>query len=82
MAAIVTLISAFILAPLGMALAISSNSKSAKVITIILTVVIHVAFWVTLRESLESYEIIFTFAGLYETVPLVGVYYIICEIID
>ena len=82
MAAIVTLISAFILAPLGMALAISSNSKSAKVITIIITVVIHVAFWVTFKDDLESYEVVFTFAGLYETVPLAGAYYIICEIVN
>ena len=82
MAAIVTLISAFILAPLGMTLAISSNSKSAKVITIIITVVIHVAFWVTFKDDLESYEVVFTFAGLYETVPLAGAYYIICEIVN
>ena len=78
----IVFISLFIIAPLTMVFAIACNSNLAKAAAIILTVVIHVAFWVAFKESLESYEVIFTFAGLYETVPLAGAYYIICEIIN
>ncbi len=78
----IVLISLFIIAPLTMVFAIACDSNIAKAAAIILTVVIHVAFWVTFKDDLESYEVVFTFAGLYETVPLAGAYYIICEIID
>lgn len=79
MAAIVTLISLFILAPLTMVFAIANDSNLGKVAAIILTVVIHVTFWVVFRESLESYETVFTFAGLYEIIALAGVYYIVYD---
>jgi len=79
---VVVIISLFILAPLTMVFAIAKDSNIAKAAAIILTVVVHVAFWVTFKDDLESYEVVFTFAGLYETVPLAGAYYIICEIVN
>ena len=75
----IALISMFILAPLLMVFAISRDSVTGKVITITLTTVVHVTFWVVFRESLESYETVFTFAGLYEIIALAGVYYIVYD---
>ena len=79
MVAIIVLVSAFILTPLLMVIAIKSDSVTGKVITITLTTIVHVTFWVVFKESLESYETIFTFAGLYEIIALAGVYYIVYD---
>lgn len=79
MVAIIAIVSAFILAPLLMVIAIKSDSTTGKVITITLTTIVHVTFWVVFKESLESYETIFTFAGLYEIIALAGAYYIVYD---
>ena len=75
----IAVISMFILAPLLMVFAISRDSVTGKVITITLTTIFHVTFWVVFRESLESYETVFTFAGLYEIIALAGVCYIVYD---
>lgn len=79
MVAIIVLVSAFILTPLLMVIAIKSDSVTGKVITITLTTIVHVTFWTVFKESLESYETIFTFAGLYEIIALAGAYYIVYD---
>ena len=76
---IVAIISLFIVGPLPMVFAIKSDSVTVKVITITLTTIVHVTFWVVFKESLESYETIFTFAGLYEIIALAGAYYIVYD---
>lgn len=81
MAAIITIVSLFILTPLLMVIAIKSDSVTGKVITITLTTVAHVTFWVVFGQYAENNSV-FAFAGMYEFGAIVGVLYILADAID
>lgn len=81
MVAIIAIVSAFILAPLLMVIAIKSSSTTGKVITITLTTIVHVTFWVVFGQYAENNSV-FAFAGMYEFASIVGVLYIVCDTLD
>ena len=76
----IVVISLFILAPLSMAIAIACDNNIAKVVVIVVTIVCHVTFWVTLGQYGDSET--FCFAGLYEIGTIAGVYYIVCDALN
>lgn len=81
MVAIIALVSAFILAPLLMVIAIKSDSAIGKIIAITLTVVCHVIFWTVFGQYAENNSV-FAFAGMYEFATIIGVLYILADTID
>lgn len=81
MAAIITLVSLFILTPLSLAMAIAKDSDIAKIITIIVTVICHVTFWTIFGQYAENNSV-FAFAGMYEFATIIGVLYILADTID
>ena len=77
---IVVIISLFVIGPLPMVLAIANDNDIAKAASVVIAVVCHVIFWVTLGQYGDRE--VFCFAGLYEFASIVGVFYIVCDTLD
>ena len=75
------LVSLFILAPLSIALAFAKDSGIGIIVSIIVTVIVHVTFWVMFESYVEDHGG-FALAGIYECATICGALAVVIEALE